>query len=337
MLLHPSGPVEVETKSVWQDPASGLHLGIPVGFSDLWEEAGKVYMAIVCTGEVDFWSARRLASTKFEGCDPHIAIARKAVDACVDSEHGMVALLGEALTQFCVDNSVRSVRQIPPRIRPFVHKCLRGLQDTTPDMREVEEARQAKRALVADGMVVHFPAMDVSTASTCRSALQRCLDRAGYPGARYRRAEKSNSTLVVFSFDDNIPGSGAAGAGGEDGASDRSGAAGGGADRGGEGAAGGSGAAGGGGSDDAASGSAFRPDGVAYDAVSDEDGDGDSPTLDWVPLVAGVSLPSSSKAHRRESLTCPVAQQCTSSRVNGRRCSKKTKDPSGLCYWHKPE
>ena len=153
-VLRPCKQMEVEAAGVWHDRASGLLMGTPVGFSELWEEVGDVYMAILCTSQVDASEDAHMAipctSQVDASKDAHMVLACKAVDACVGSEHGMAALMGEAFARFCIANAVRSVRHIPFGFRPFVHACFGALQDLTPDLGEVERARQAKAALMAD-------------------------------------------------------------------------------------------------------------------------------------------------------------------------------------------
>jgi hypothetical protein len=103
-VLRPSSKRKEVEAWTYQDPVCGLLLSTPPGFGDLWEDQGdELFMEVECTEEV-------VAAAKDTCCDdPHIAIARKAVDACVDSVCGTAVLFGEVICRYCVANLVCTV------------------------------------------------------------------------------------------------------------------------------------------------------------------------------------------------------------------------------------
>lgn len=156
-FLRPTLTMDVDSGGVWADRVTGLCLCTPVGFAESWEQVGTVYMDILCTDvEQDAQTYAFVASFG----DP-MALACKAVDACVNGDHGMVALVAEAIVRYCVQHGVATVDQVPAGCRWFVSACIGGLQDVTGDMREIEEARRARLALEADAAVPSVPELGI--------------------------------------------------------------------------------------------------------------------------------------------------------------------------------
>jgi len=144
-FLVPREPMPVRRDELAQDLESGLFLAYPRDFSKLWTVAGLVFMPIECTESFD--DITELAEHK----DPHIALVREVMDTCAGtSDHGGTVLAGELLSRYfvkCGATSMLFACCLPCPVRRFVHACLGGLEDITPDPLQVDKVRAAKLLL----------------------------------------------------------------------------------------------------------------------------------------------------------------------------------------------
>jgi hypothetical protein len=142
LSLVPGEPMPVRRDELAQDLESGLFLAYVRDFSKLWTVAGLVFMPIECTGSFD-----DIAEHK----DPHIALVREVMDTSAGtSDHGGTVLASELLSRYFVKCGAMSMLFaccLPCPVRRFVHACLGGLEDITPDPLQVDKVRAAKLLL----------------------------------------------------------------------------------------------------------------------------------------------------------------------------------------------
>lgn len=356
--LQPVHDVELSTR-LSQQPQSGLRFGIPTGFPELWEEDCEVYMELQWTREVDEyprpWPRTFLPPRRCSPSDPFMPIVRLAMDKISEEAHGGAALVAEALAPFFVERRVCSVQKVPSAWRFFLDECLASLQDLF-NIREFGEVRRARRALVAHTVLAYFPNLNAFFATDHPSAMVRAMAKAGCGDLVFAGAKQYNSVLVVFDVaqpddaysadaSDNERRSGGDSSGSDVASSSSADVFGAGPGAGSElggGWGGGEGVAGGG--EGVAGGEGLGAAGeVGLDAVTNHLSPaaiacyGPWDGLEWVPLVpSGVATPPSSLGAETPSTT-GVANQCTHVLPGrGRQCKKRTKDSSGLCFWHRP-